>query len=99
MRVRVHLAAGDIRVNQSFEGATPEAVVHHIQEAVASRASFAIRLVVSALSPLQFAQQAVDQYNRAVNRSIPIPASCDEFLRLAEAERLLTLENEAETTR
>jgi hypothetical protein len=73
-------------VDEIFSGQTPEEVVAAMQKAVAARVNFAIRLLVNAMSPLQFAQEVVKRYNDALGRNVPTPQSCAEFLRLGETE-------------
>ncbi|HSV72532.1 MAG TPA: hypothetical protein VLH79_02095 [Chthonomonadales bacterium] len=81
----------DVHIDEVFSGASADEVVSAMQRAVAARGSLAVRLFVGALSPLSFAQVAVDRYNDAAQRSIARPTSCEEFLRSSEREGLLTV--------
>lgn len=91
MKVRVSYHTPDMQVDETFSGDTPEAVVAAMQRTIAARLNFALRLLVNAMSPAQFAQEVVARYNEATRRSIPRPQSCAEFLRLAEAEGVVKI--------
>ncbi|MCC6729180.1 MAG: hypothetical protein IT208_07555 [Chthonomonadales bacterium] len=91
MKVRVSYRMPDMTVDEAFEGPDAEAIVAAMKARVAARAGFAIRLMVSALSPLRFAQEAVRRYNSATDRTLPIPSSCEEFLTLGVTEGIVVL--------
>ena len=86
MRLHVHFQAGDIRVDEVVEGATAEALTAKMQERVAQEAGFLIGTVIKRMTPLQFAQEATRRYNAAAKDSAPLPASCEEFLKLGVAK-------------
>ena len=52
---------------------------------------FAARLVINAMSPVAFVQEVVRRYNKQAGKSLPIPDSCEDFLRTGESEGILTI--------
>ena len=86
MKVKVRYDAPGMEVDETFSGATAEEVVSAMKRRVAAEAGFAVRLMVGSMSPLGFVQEVVRRYNRQKGRSLPIPSTCEQFLKLAEAE-------------
>jgi hypothetical protein len=91
VKVRVTYKTPDISVDEVFQGPDCEAVVAAMQKAVAGRLNFALRLFVNAMSPTAFAQEVVSRYNAAMKKSVPRPASCEEFVRLGVEEGIVTV--------
>ena len=91
MKVRVKTVTPEGPIDEVFAGPTAEAVVAAMQKAVASRLGFAMRFFVNSMSPSSFAQEVVKRYNQETRKSIPIPKSCDEFLKLGEQEGIVTV--------
>ncbi len=91
MKVRVNFQTPDVKIDRIFEGRDAQAVVAAMQKALAAEMNFAMRLLIAAMSPLQFAQETVNRYNAAMKRSAPRPSSCEEFIRLAQAEGIATV--------
>ncbi len=90
MRVRVQFQAEQIRVDEYFNGNSAEEIVRQMQSKVASKVNFVMRLAVNALSPLQFSQEAIRRYNDATGKTLPIPQTCEEFLKLGQQEGIVT---------
>lgn len=90
MKIRIRYEGGGLQVDEEFAGSNAEAVVTAMQRAAARQAGFAVRFVINAMSPIQFAREAVNRYNQAMKRSLPAPNSCSEFLALAEQEGFAT---------
>jgi hypothetical protein len=86
LTVRAAFRAGDLSVDETFSGATPEDVVAAMQSAVSRRAPLAMRLALGLFTPLRFAQLAVERYGETSGRALPIPATCAEFITLAQSE-------------
>jgi hypothetical protein len=91
MRVRVQFQAEQIRVDEYFSGNSAEEIVRQMQGKVASKVNFVMRLAVNALSPLQFSQEAIRRYNNATGKTLPIPQTCEEFLKLGQKEGIVTI--------
>ena len=91
MKVRITQTTPQMTVDEVFTGTTAEDVVRAMQKEVASRVNFALRLMVNALSPLQFAQEVVKRYNDATKKSVPIPRSCQEFIDVGIGEGIVTI--------
>lgn len=91
MKVRIQYKTPDLAVDETFSGRDAEAVVAAMKQKVASELNFALRMVVSAMTPLAFAQEVVKRYNDALKKALPRPQSCAEFLRQGEAEGIVTV--------
>jgi hypothetical protein len=92
MRVRIRFQQDKVNINEVFDGATAEEIVGKMKERVRKELPFALRLLVGGMSNLMFAQETVKRYNEAQKKSLPPPRSCEEFLKMAQAEGLATLE-------
>jgi len=91
MHVHVQYRFRQMEVDEVFAGPDSQTVVAEMKRLVASRAGLGVRLALAAMSPLQFAQEVARRYAQATGRSVPAPASCDEFLRLGQAEGIVTV--------
>ncbi len=94
MKVRVQTETPQSPIDEVFTEPTADAVVSAMQKAVASRLGFAMRLFVNAMSPLTFAQEVVKRYNQETKKSIQLPNSCEEFLKMGEQEGIVTVLDE-----
>jgi hypothetical protein len=92
MKVHVNINERELKVNEAFTGANADEVVGQMKARVSRELPFAMRLMVGAMSNLQFAQEVVKRYNEAQKQNAPIPASCEEFLQLAQAHGFATIE-------
>ncbi|MCS6777628.1 MAG: hypothetical protein RMJ43_10545 [Chloroherpetonaceae bacterium] len=92
MKVHVHIDHPRMQVNETFTGDNAEAVVAAMKARVARDMPFAMRMMVNAMSPLRFAQEAVKKYNENMKTSIALPSTCEEFLQLAEQHGLATID-------
>jgi hypothetical protein len=84
------MSTPDMTVDEVFEGRDAETVVAAAKAVVAGRMSFLLRPFVNSMGPLAFAQEVVSRYNAATGKSLPRPATCEEFLKLGETEGLVT---------
>jgi hypothetical protein len=91
VKLRVTVAAGEIKVDEIVEGATAEAIVTKIQQRVAQEAGFIVGGFIRRMTPLQFAQEATKRYNAAANDTAPLPATCDDFVKLGQEKGFATL--------
>lgn len=82
MKLHIHFQTGELRVNELIEGATADQVVAEMQSRTAAKMNFLVAAVVRKMTPLQFAQEATRRYNAAMNDTLPMPQSCDEFVQL-----------------
>jgi hypothetical protein len=92
MRVHVKIEQDQLKVNETFSGSSAEEVVSAMKSRIAKEVPFALRLALSAMGPLAFAQEVVRRYNDTKKKSLPLPASCSEFLMLAQQEGFATIE-------
>ena len=86
MKVRVTYNAPEIAIDETFAGANAQEIVAAMKRMVASQAGFAVRFVINAMSPTQFAQEVARRYCEATGKSLKVPADSAEFLKLAEDE-------------
>ena len=91
MKVRIKYEGQGLTVDETFTAPHCEAVVAAMKIRVASEAGFAARLIISGMSPLGFAQEVVWRYNRQTGRGLPLPASCEDFIRTAESEGIASV--------
>lgn len=91
VKIHVHFQAGEIKVDEVVEGATAETVVAQMQQRVAQEANFLVATFVRRMTPLQFAQEATRRYNAALKDNAPIPATCDDFVRMGVEKNFATL--------
>jgi hypothetical protein len=91
MKVHVKIDQDSINVDEAFAGNTADEIVGQMKARVARELSFAMRLGLNALSNLAFAQEVVKRLNQAHKLNLPIPNSCDEFLRLAQEQGYATI--------
>lgn len=92
MNVRLHIQQDKMNIDETFTGSTAEEVVGKMKARVDRELPFAMRLAVSAMSNLMFAQEVVKRYNESQQKSLPVPSSCEAFLQLAQEQGFATLE-------
>ena len=83
MRVRVSMPIADRQVDEELEGASADEVVAKAKARVAQALGWK-GLFLNALTPLAFAQKAVQLYNEKNETQYDLPQSADEFLRLGK---------------
>jgi hypothetical protein len=91
LKLHVHFEAGDLRVDEMVEGATPEEAVARMQQRVAQEAGFIAGAFIRRMTPLQFAQEATRRYNAALHDEAPLPTSCSQFLQMMRDRNFATL--------
>ena len=92
MRVHVNVSLEGMSVNEAFEGSSADDIVGKMKARVARELSFPMKMVVNGMSSLSFAQEVVRRYNSLKKLMLPLPASCQEFLTLAQAQGLASVE-------
>ena len=91
MQVHVKISQESIKVDETFTGATSDEIVAQVKSRVAKEVPFFMRPMVNGMSNLTFAQEVVKRYNSNTKQNIPIPASCDEFLTMAQQQGFATV--------
>jgi len=94
MKVYVKINQGNIHIDEAFMGATADEIVGKMKARVAKELNFFMRQALNALSNLAFAQEVVKQLNEKQRLDLPIPSSCDEFLRQAQEQGYATISAE-----
>ena len=92
MKVYVKISQDNIKIDEAFVGDTADEVVGKMKARVAQELGFIMRTALNALSNLAFAQEVVKQLNQKQKLNLPIPNSCDEFLRQAQEHGYATIE-------
>jgi hypothetical protein len=91
MKLHVHLKTGDIAIDEVVEGNGAEEIVAAVQRRVVQEAPFLVAAVIKRMSPLAFAQEATRRYNTATKQTLPIPTTCDEFVKMGVEKNFATL--------
>lgn len=91
MKVRVSIKSPEYSLDEVFTGKDATEVVAALQRRVARDQNMVIRIAINALPPLQFAREVVNRYNKEMNQQVPVPASCEEFLRTGVALGIATV--------
>src|SRR5688500_5738814 len=89
MKVRLTYSAPGMDVDEVFTGATAEDVALGMKRRGAAESGLAVRFMIGSMSALGFAQEVVRRFNKQKGKSLPIPSSCDEFLKTAESEGIV----------
>lgn len=84
MRVRVHIDQEGFRLNELFDGATAEQVVAAVKDRISRDVPFVLRIGLSRMSPVGFAQEVVRRYNKSEGQNLPLPTDCAQFLDQAQ---------------
>ena len=93
LRVHFHVQHPHVQFNQLVTGANADEVVSNLKSKVIAELKFPIKLAVMRMTTLEFAQEMVLRYNQAEKHNLPRPASCREFLTLAEAIGYATVQS------
>jgi len=94
MKVHVTVSQDNIKVDEAFVGGTADEIVTKMKARVAKELGFIMRQALNAMSAITFAQEVVRQLNQKQKLNLPIPTSCDEFLRQAQDSGYATMEPE-----
>jgi len=90
MKVRVTMSVAGRHIDQTLTGASAEEVLAQTKAHVARELGWK-GLFLNAMTPLAFAQKAVELYNGAHQTRYAPPRSADEFLRLGQDLGYITL--------
>ncbi|MDX1931695.1 MAG: hypothetical protein SFU56_03740 [Capsulimonadales bacterium] len=91
MKVHLHFDFEKTRIDEVVDAANPEAVVAEVKERVAKRAGFLVGTLIRGMTPLAFAQEATRRYAVLAGETMPPPATCADFVRLAVERKFATL--------
>lgn len=90
MKVRVTMSVAGRHIDQTLTGANAEDVLAQAKAHVARELGWK-GLFLHGLTPLAFAQKAVELYNSAHQTRYALPQSADEFIRLGQDLGYITL--------
>ena len=83
MNVRVTMEVAGRRIDEALTGPNADDVLAQAKARVAKELGWK-GLFLSAMTPLGFAQKAVELYNGSHQTKYALPQSADEFLRLGQ---------------
>lgn len=93
MKVRVQLDIEDRHIDETIEAPDALGVLQAAQDKVAKALGWK-GLLVRALTPVQFAQEAVKRYNEAKVKNYPLPSTVEEFVEFGKSTGYLTVIDE-----
>ena len=88
MKLHVNFDIGGLSANETIEGADAPEITRKAKMAIAGRLNFLVASFVRSMSDVQFAREVVTRYNSAAGVSCAPPATCDEFVQWAIAQKL-----------
>lgn len=90
MKVRVTMSVAGRQIDEILTGTTADDVLSQAKAHVAKELGWK-GLFLSAMTPLAFAQKAVELYNGAHQTQYTSPTTADEFLHLGQDLGYITL--------
>ncbi len=90
MKVRVTMEVAGRRIDEALTGPDADSILTQAKARVAKELGWK-GLFLSAMTPLGFAQKAVELYNGSHQTGYSQPQSADEFLRLGQELGYITL--------
>lgn len=93
MKVRIQMPVAGRDIDEILTGSNAEDVLAQAKSRVAKELGWK-GLFLNAMSPLGFAQKAVELYNGANATQYAIPQSADEFLSLGQDLSYISILNE-----
>ena len=87
MKLNIHVQD----IQQTVEVASAEDALRRFKQEAAKRAPFLMRPIISGMSDLTFAAEAVKRNNQMTKRDDPPPASAQAFLDWAAERGYLTI--------
>lgn len=90
MKVRVRFEVADRSIDETVEGRSAEDLLAMAKARVARELGWK-GLFLNAISPLAFAQMAVQRYNDHYKTNHPIPTSAEEFVEFGKMTGNLTV--------
>lgn len=91
MKVHIHLAIGETKIDEEATGNSAEEVVANVRDRVAGEMGFLVGGFIKRMTPLAFAHEATRRYNAAAKDNAPLPATCEDFLEMAVAKGFATI--------
>lgn len=90
MKLHIHFQSGDLKVDETVEGAHADEIVAAMQKLTAQKAGFLVGSVIRNMTPLQFAREATRRYNTAIKEETPLPDTCADFVKMGIARNFAT---------
>ncbi|HEY3329337.1 MAG TPA: hypothetical protein VGK19_04910 [Capsulimonadaceae bacterium] len=90
MKVRVKLTIEDRNIDEVMEAPDAATLLAKAKDRVAKELGWK-GFFLKALTPVQFAQEAVKRFNEATGNNHPLPASAEEFLEFGKSTGYLTV--------
>lgn len=83
MKLHVNMDVAGRHIDEIVEGQDADDVLGRIKARVQRELGWK-GLFLNALTPLAFAQMAVQRYNSSRKADLPVPATADEFIKLGQ---------------
>lgn len=83
MKIHVKMEVAGRQIDEPVDGADAEDILGQIKARVTRELGWK-GMFLHALTPLAFAQMAVQRYNAAHKAELPVPATADDFLALGQ---------------
>jgi hypothetical protein len=90
MKVHVKLSIEGNTIDEVIEAPSADALLLMARDRVAKALGWK-GMFLKALTPVQFAQEAVKRYNAAYGKSEPLPQSADDFVAFGKSTGNLTV--------
>lgn len=90
MKMHVKMDVAGRTVDETVEGTDATDVLGQIKARVSRELGWK-GLFLNALTPLAFAQMAVQRYNSSHKADLPVPATAEEFIALGQQMGYVTL--------
>lgn len=90
MKMHVKMEVAGRAIDEVVEGADAEDLLGKIKARVQRELGWK-GLFLNALTPLAFAQMAVQRYNSSRKADLPVPATADDFIKLGQQMGYVTL--------
>lgn len=85
-----------VRFNETLRGKDADDVVAQLKSHAANNLKFPLKLAIMRMTAGEFCREVIQRYNYAENRSLPIPTTCDEFLKTSQLIGFATIEPDYE---
>ncbi len=90
MKMHVKMEVAGRSIDEIVEGADAADILAQIKARVQRELGWK-GMFLSALTPLAFAQMAVQRYNASRKAELPVPATADDFIALGQQMGYVTL--------
>jgi hypothetical protein len=73
-----------VQFHETLKGGSADEIVGLLKSHAANSLKFPLKLAVMRMTPLEFCREVIQRYNYTEGKSLPIPATCEEFLATSQ---------------